>query len=68
MEIGVKVDRETRRKEVRIEMKWESPQKTTRNSGCGDKSEEMTRRGGGGVLDISLSGEVRLGPSNPDPV
>ena len=27
-----------------------------------------TRGGGGGVLDISLSGEVRLGPSNHDPV
>ena len=24
--------------------------------------------GGGGVLDISLGGEVRLGPSYPDPV
>ena len=23
---------------------------------------------GGGVLDISLGGEVRPGPSNPDPV
>ena len=24
--------------------------------------------GGGGVLDISLAGEVRCGPSYPDPV
>ena len=27
-----------------------------------------TTRGGGGVLDISLDGEVRRGPSYPDPV
>ena len=26
------------------------------------------RPGGGGVLDISLGGEVRRGPSYPDPV
>ena len=26
------------------------------------------RVGGGGVLDISLGGEVRRVPSNPDPV
>ena len=28
----------------------------------------MPGGGGGGVLDISLGGEVRLGPSYPDPV
>ena len=28
----------------------------------------MGARGGGGVLDISLGGEVRRGPSYPDPV
>ena len=27
-----------------------------------------TRGGGGGVLDIFLGGEVRPGPSYPDPV
>ena len=28
----------------------------------------VRRPGGGGVLDISLGGEVRRGPSYPDPV
>ena len=34
-----------------------------------DKAKAMrTPRGGGGVLDISLCGEGRTGPSYPDPV
>ena len=34
-----------------------------------DKAKTMlTPPGGGGVLDISLGGEVRPGPSYPDPV
>ena len=35
-----------------------------------DKAKAMRtpRGGGGGVLDISLCGEVRTGPSYPDPV
>ena len=54
MEIGVKVHRETRKKEVRIEMKWEGHQKTTGNGGCGDKSEEMILRVKKGNLEKKL--------------
>ena len=41
----------------------------------GERTDRMTKvlgigpgGGGGGVLDIYLGGEVRLGPSYPDPV
>ena len=33
-----------------------------------DKAKAMRTPPGGGVLDISLGGEVRTGPSYPDPV
>ena len=33
-----------------------------------DKAKAMRKHRGVGVLDISLGGEVRTGPSYPDPV
>ena len=38
-----------------------------RGSGFAETRPRYPRRGGG-VLDISLGGEVRRGPSYPDPV
>ena len=37
-----------------------------RGSGLAETRPRYPR--GGGVLDISLGGEVRRGPTNPDPV
>ena len=40
----------------------------SKNSSCWQFKLSTPGGGGGGVLDISLGGEVRSGPSYPDPV